>query len=93
MLSTKLVGDAWLLDWEDPEDRVKAFLLNVEQDINRYLSRSETEGEALLRYLRSLCNAHASDGLPSSDSTFECSSCEGFSEVESLSEDESVGEI
>ena len=58
VLASRLMGDAWLLDWEDPEIRVEAFFLNVERDINRFLSELQTEDEALFRYFCSLRNTH-----------------------------------
>ena len=30
----RLMGEAWLLDWEDPEIRVEAFSLKFERDID-----------------------------------------------------------
>lgn len=80
----------WLLDWEDPEIRVEAFFVNVERDINRLLSESLTEDEALLKYI--FRKTTTSDGSVFSDSEFDYNSCGDVSEVDSLFEGDSVGD-
>ena len=85
------MGEAWLLDWEDPEIRVEEFFLNVERDINRLFSKSLTKDEALFKYVRSFRRTSTSDDSVSSDSNCDCNSWEDFSEVDSLSEEDSVG--
>ena len=69
---------------------MEEFFWNVERDINRFLSESSTEDEALFRYFRSFRRTIVSDGLVSSDSDGDCSSWGDFSEVDSLSEEDSV---
>ena len=39
ILWNRLMGDDWLLDWDDPERRVESFFLKVEMDINQYVLR------------------------------------------------------